>query len=83
MDEDTYVPAFHYGGRFDRNTNGVLSYVDGSVKRWMPMDIDLVCFADLEELLKELGYQKYEKMLWHDLNDPLLETGLHEIKGDA
>ncbi|MED6176435.1 hypothetical protein PIB30_088203 [Stylosanthes scabra] len=83
MEEDMYVPVLHYGGRFDRSSDGVLSYLDGSVKRWMPMDIDLVCFFDLEEFVKEVGFQKWEKLLWHDLSDPNLDTGLHEIKYDA
>ncbi|MED6157645.1 hypothetical protein PIB30_025082 [Stylosanthes scabra] len=83
MEEDMYVPMFHYGGRFGRDTYGVLSYVDGSVKRWPPLDIDLVSLPVLEDLLKELGYEKYEKLLWHDLSFPDLEFGLHELKGDA
>ncbi|MED6225863.1 hypothetical protein PIB30_097766 [Stylosanthes scabra] len=83
MEEDMYVPVFHYGGRFGRDTYGVLSYVDGSVKRWPPLDIDLVSLPVLEDLLKELGYEKYEKLLWHDLSFPDLEFGLHELKGDV
>ncbi|MED6163848.1 hypothetical protein PIB30_083980 [Stylosanthes scabra] len=83
MEEDMYVPVLHYGGRFDRSSDGVLSYLDGSVKRWKPMDIDLVCFYDLEEFVNEVGFQKWEKLLWHDLSDPNLDTSLHEIKGDA
>ncbi|MED6145665.1 hypothetical protein PIB30_027382 [Stylosanthes scabra] len=47
------------------------------------MDIDLVCFYDLKELIKIVGYEKYKKMLWHDTTDPDLGTGLHEIKGDT
>ncbi|MED6182956.1 hypothetical protein PIB30_033473 [Stylosanthes scabra] len=62
---------------------GVRSGPDGTVKKWPPMDIDLVSLPVLEDLLKELGYQKYEKLLWHDLNVPDLEFGLHELKGDA
>ncbi|MED6201263.1 hypothetical protein PIB30_093163 [Stylosanthes scabra] len=47
------------------------------------MDINLVCFYDLEEFVKEVGYEKWEKLLWHDLSDLHLDTDLHEIKGDA
>ncbi|MED6168855.1 hypothetical protein PIB30_015473 [Stylosanthes scabra] len=47
------------------------------------MDIDLVCLPDLEQLLEDLWFQKYEKLLWHDLSVPDLDDGLHELKGDA
>ncbi|MED6144275.1 hypothetical protein PIB30_014135 [Stylosanthes scabra] len=82
MGEDMYVPVFHHGGRFEE-VDGVLCYLDGSVKRWQAMDIDLVCFFDLKDFLNELGYKKYKKLLWHDTRDPDLNTSLHHIKGDA
>ncbi|MED6227597.1 hypothetical protein PIB30_115274, partial [Stylosanthes scabra] len=47
------------------------------------MDIDLVCFFDLEELVKEVGFEKYNKLLWHDIGDPNLDTGLQEMVGDS
>ncbi|MED6118772.1 hypothetical protein PIB30_005911 [Stylosanthes scabra] len=83
MDEDMYVPVLHNGGRFDRKLDETISYLDDSVKRWNPVDIDLVCMYDLEDLVKEAGYQKFNKLLWHDISDPILDTGLHEIKKDA
>ncbi|MED6149501.1 hypothetical protein PIB30_063189 [Stylosanthes scabra] len=83
MEEDIYVPVLHYEGRFDRSNDGVLSYLDGNVKRFRPMDIDLLLLSDLEGFVKEVGFGKWEKLLWHDLADPKLDTGLHEIKDDA
>ncbi|MED6126362.1 hypothetical protein PIB30_077654 [Stylosanthes scabra] len=83
MDEDIYVPVLHYGGRFDRSSDGILSYLDGNVKRFRPMDIDLLLLSDLEGFVKEVGFGKWEKLLWHDLADPNLDTGLNEIKDDA
>ncbi|MED6108654.1 hypothetical protein PIB30_026064 [Stylosanthes scabra] len=47
------------------------------------MDIDLVCFYDLGELVTKAGYKKYNKLLWHDISDPDLDTSLHDIIGDA
>ncbi|MED6181902.1 hypothetical protein PIB30_023744 [Stylosanthes scabra] len=34
-------------------------------------------------MVEEVGFVKYEKLLWHDLSDLDLGTGLHELKGDA
>ncbi|MED6216082.1 hypothetical protein PIB30_004107 [Stylosanthes scabra] len=83
MEEDMYVPVFHYGGRICRNNDGDLDYLDGCVKRWDPVDIDLVCLPDLEQLLGDLGFRKYEKLLWRDLSVPDLEVVLHKLKSDA
>ncbi|XP_057740546.1 uncharacterized protein LOC130957719 [Arachis stenosperma] len=43
-----------------RNAKGKLEYVDEKVKKWPPLDIDLVNFFDFVTLLKELGYREYK-----------------------
>ncbi|RYQ92510.1 hypothetical protein Ahy_B09g098740 [Arachis hypogaea] len=83
MDELEVIPVFHHGGIFKRNAQGKLEYVDGKVKKWPPLDIDLVNFFDFETLLKELGYREYKTMFWFDCMAPDLESGLHVMRGDT
>ncbi|XP_072085035.1 uncharacterized protein [Arachis hypogaea] len=82
MSEYFAVPVFHHGGKFVRDSGGYMSYVDGKVKRFPPMDLDYVNFFDLVVLFKELGYVEYKEMYWYDILASDMEAGLHPIKGD-
>ncbi|KAL4390271.1 hypothetical protein AHAS_Ahas03G0128400 [Arachis hypogaea] len=62
MSEYFVVPVFHHGGKFVRDSGGYMSYMDGKVKRFPPMDLDYVNFFDLVVLFKELGYVEYKEM---------------------
>ncbi|RYQ95163.1 hypothetical protein Ahy_B08g090219 [Arachis hypogaea] len=81
MSEDV-VPVFHHGGSFIRDNKGVLVYINGQVKRFPPMDVDLICFFDLKKLFLDLGYHDYKAMYWYDPTSKTLESGLHPIHGD-
>ncbi|XP_020963561.1 uncharacterized protein LOC110265115 [Arachis ipaensis] len=82
MSEYFAVPVFHHEGKFVRDSGGYMSYVDGKVKRFPPMDLDYVNFFDLVVLFKELGYVEYKEMYWYDILASDMEAGLHPIKGD-
>ncbi|RYR59700.1 uncharacterized protein [Arachis hypogaea] len=82
MAEYFVVPVFHHGGKFVRDSEGYMSYMDGKVKRFPPMDLDYVNFFDLVVLFKELGYVEYKEMYWYDILASDIESELHPIKGD-
>nr|XP_029143766.1 uncharacterized protein LOC112701274 isoform X2 [Arachis hypogaea] len=81
MSEDV-IPVFHHGGSFVRDNKGVLVYVNGEVKKFFPMDIDLICFFVLKKLFLDLGYHDYKAMFWYDPTATDLESGLHPVHGD-
>ncbi|RYR26471.1 hypothetical protein Ahy_B02g060713 [Arachis hypogaea] len=80
--EEFVVPVFYHGGHFVRDNKGVFLYLDEKVKKFSKIDVDLICFFDLQILFKELGYLNYTTMYWYDVTAADLESGLHSIKGD-
>ncbi|XP_020964255.1 uncharacterized protein LOC110265593 isoform X2 [Arachis ipaensis] len=80
--EEFAIPIFHHGGHFVRDNKGFLVYIEGKVEKFPKMDIDLICFFDLQTLFKCLGYLDYKAMYWFDPTAPDLENGLHLINGD-
>ncbi|QHO38999.1 uncharacterized protein DS421_4g125240 [Arachis hypogaea] len=79
---DWVIPVFQHGGSFVKDDKVELLYLNGNVKRFPPMDLDLVNLFDLKKMFEELGYQKYKKMYWYDPRAPSMEASLHPIYRD-
>ncbi|XP_025649566.1 uncharacterized protein [Arachis hypogaea] len=79
---DWVIPVFQHGGSFVKDNKGELLYINGNVKRFPPLDLDLVNYFDLKKMFEELGYHAYKKMYWYDPTAPSYEAGLHPIYGD-
>ncbi|QHO03234.1 uncharacterized protein DS421_13g430550 [Arachis hypogaea] len=80
--EEFTIFIFHHGGHFVRDNKGVLVYIERKVEKFLKMDIDLICFFDLQTIFKSLGYFDYKAMYWFNPMAPDLENGLHLINGD-
>lgn len=69
--------VLHHGGRFI--TSPRLKYVDGNVKYYS--DIEEVCYFELLDMVKNLGYNNVQKMHYR-VPGETLETGLRVIADD-
>ncbi|RYR39501.1 hypothetical protein Ahy_A09g045058 [Arachis hypogaea] len=58
------VLVFHHGESFVRDNKGVLVYINRNVKRFPPIDVDLIYFFDLKKIFLELRYHNYKAMYW-------------------
>ncbi|RYR47733.1 hypothetical protein Ahy_A07g033690 [Arachis hypogaea] len=85
-EEDTMTewvtPVFQHGRSFVKDNKDELLYLNGNVKRFPPMDLDLVNYFDLKKLFEDLGYHEFKKMCWYDPRAPSMEASLHPIYGD-
>ncbi|QHN88791.1 uncharacterized protein DS421_16g566460 [Arachis hypogaea] len=81
MSEDV-VSVFYHGESFVRDNKGVFVYINGEVKKFLPMDIDLICLFDLKKFFLNLSYHDYKAMYWYDPISADLESGLQPIHGD-
>ncbi|QHO07607.1 hypothetical protein S245_048461 [Arachis hypogaea] len=80
MSEDV-VSVFYHGRSFVRDNKSVLVYINENVKRFFPMDVELICFFDLKKKFLDLGYHDYKTMYWYDPTSTTLESILHSIHG--
>ncbi|QHO33737.1 uncharacterized protein DS421_9g260850 [Arachis hypogaea] len=76
------IPAFQHEESFVKDNKDELLYINGNVKKFPPLDLDLVNYFDLKKIFEELGYHAYKKMYWYDPTTPSYEAGLHPIYGD-
>ncbi|MED6185809.1 hypothetical protein PIB30_060619 [Stylosanthes scabra] len=83
MDEVIVVPVFHVGGWMVRNEDGALVYDGGTVEKLERIDIEVLSFGDLVNMLGGLGYKTHRVMHWYDFAEDVFELGLCKILGDA
>ncbi|RYR25273.1 hypothetical protein Ahy_B02g058957 [Arachis hypogaea] len=75
------TPVFQHVGSFVKYNKGELLYLNGNIKRFPPIILDLVNYFDLKKLFEELSYHEFKKMCWYDPRAPSMEAGLHPIYG--
>ncbi|MED6111896.1 hypothetical protein PIB30_056524 [Stylosanthes scabra] len=47
------VPVFQYGGSFVKDNKEELVYINGSIKKFDPMDINMINYFDMKKLFEE------------------------------
>ena len=75
--------VFHHQGRFTRDPNNKLQYVDGLVERMPRLDIDYINLFDIQNFFKDMGYDMYKNCRWLKLDSKDLDIGLRLLNGDA
>ncbi|MED6148579.1 hypothetical protein PIB30_054385 [Stylosanthes scabra] len=67
---------------FVKDNKGELVYINGSVKKFNPMDIDMINYSDMKKLFGEVNTEPFKAMYWYDPTSPDLEAGIHTIYGE-
>ena len=70
------ILAFHHRGKFERDKDNMLCYVDGMVECMPKLDVDYINIFDIQALFKNLGYDSYVRCFWLKPTSIDLATGL-------
>ncbi|KAK7260314.1 hypothetical protein RIF29_26269 [Crotalaria pallida] len=77
--------VLHIEGVFKRGESSVLQYVDDTVDKFPPVDVDLINYFDLVKMFVDIGYRDSElkKIMWMHPDARDFETGLRPLRSNV